>query len=198
MKRERLDNLICLGLRIFPYSGDRRPVVESYDLGWAYSVGLPGDALMINIFTEGKRLGPRRLRKSFEFLLGEISKCPASGSRVMASRPAKYDDVRPFVADASSTRTRPAAGLGWACAGDHVQSMDPLSSSGIVHAVEHATRLSEALLACGNPGEAELTDYGASLEASYRTYLSERGDIYRMERRWRNPFWDMRQLATAS
>jgi flavin-dependent dehydrogenase len=195
LRRRRADKLICLGMRISSYYGDVRAAVEAFDQGWVYSIGLPSGHLMLNLLTESDTEHRRRISKSIDFFLSEVSKCPIAASRVLQTSPKSAEAVTTFVADASSCWTRPAVGPGWCLAGDQAQSMDPLSSSGIAHAVEHATRISHALLACESPAFATLEDYASYLDRSYRTYLTERNAVYKLEHRWLTSFWRRRWSA---
>jgi len=107
-------------------------------------------------------------------------------------RPRHRDDVRLFVVDTPSPRTRPAPGPGWCLASDRAQGMDPLSSRGMTEATEHANRISEGLLASASIADARLDDYAAYLNASYRDFLAERVRVYGIERRWQTGFWQRR------
>jgi flavin-dependent dehydrogenase len=188
-RRRRLDRLVCLGMRIGPYAGDTRPFVESYENGWVYSVGLPSGELMINLFTETDRNSGHRIDKSLDFLLSEIAECPIACSRILRSNPKRSDEAKTFVADASSSCTRPAAGPGWCLAGDLAQSLDPLSSSGIAQALQHGELVSNSITGSSSPGTVEFDDYCSHLDETYATYLAGRVEVYGLERRWRTPFW---------
>jgi flavin-dependent dehydrogenase len=183
--RRRIDKLICLGLRLQSYSGDVRPTTEAYSHGWVYSVGLASGELIVNLFTEGSQLH----RPSLDLLLRELAECPLAASRVAASNVTKASQVAFFCTDTSSICSRPAAGRGWCLVGDAAQSLDPLSSGGIVQALRHAILVSDSLLRCSYLSEVDWTGYAAHLDESYSTYRSNRRRVYRMEQRWRTPFW---------
>src|SRR6266481_5991105 len=113
---------------------------------------------MINLFTEADRNLGRHIDKSLDFLLAEIAECPTACSRVMRSDPRTGEETETFVADASSAYTRPAADSGWCLAGDYAQSMDPLSSSGIAQALQHADLLSRAITKSSSFGTVKLDE----------------------------------------
>lgn len=190
VQRRRFDKLVCLGMRLTSYTGDVRPAVETYENGWAYSVGVPGGELMINLFTESERGSSFHPSKSAEFFLREISQCGIAASRVLSGNAEGIAEI--FSADASSFRARPAVGPGWCLAGDCAQSMDPLSSSGIMHALEHAECLAGELERCRFLAGAVLGQYGQHLDAKYEAYLSERSSVYAAERRRSGTFWRRR------
>ena len=196
-ERRRVDRLICLGMRISNYQGDGRPSIEAYDNGWTYSVRLPSGDLMINLCTELDAELKRRVSKSLNFLLREIAACPIARSRILYSNPTDRKQVETFVADASSAWTRPAAGPGWCFAGDQAQSMDPLSSSGIAQAVQHAELISKSIISSSSFKSVDLMAYCSHLDASYNSYLFARQKVYGLERRWPTPFWRRRSRATS-
>lgn len=194
IRRRRLDKQVCVGVRIFGYQGDSRPAVETYPLGWAYSVGLPNQTLMINLFTESEA-GARRASKSIDYFIGEIAHCAIAASRLMKVSPRNALDVSTFIVDASSTWVRPAIGPGWCLAGDCAQAMDPLSSSGIAQAAEHARLIAHGLIGRDLSTRTILEEYGRHLELDFAQYRAERSMVYQREGRWDTPFWMRRRTA---
>jgi flavin-dependent dehydrogenase len=192
-RRDRVDKLVCLGMKVANYQGDRRPSIEAYENGWAYSVGLPTGDL-----TESDSQSNLRISNSPEFLLREIAACPIARSRALRSFPTRREHVETFAADASSARTRPATGRGWCFAGDQAQSMDPLSSSGILQAARHAKLISDGLLRASSLEAVDLAMYAAELDTSYESYLAARKSVYGLERRWSSSFWLRRSRLVSS
>jgi flavin-dependent dehydrogenase len=88
----------------------------------------------------------------------------------------------------------PAAGRGWAAAGDAAAAFDPLSSLGIGHAISsgiHAARVAHVTLCdTGDPADS----YSSGVERVARDYLTLRRRYYAVEQRWpAQPFWARRQ-----
>jgi flavin-dependent dehydrogenase len=189
-KRRTLDRLFCLGLRIANCPGDFGASIESYDRGWVYSVLLNSGELVVNVCTEDVGKSERR----FGLLLEELACCPIAASRVAAAQAAKASDVHFFIANASSAVTRPAVGEGWCLAGDCAQSMDPLSSSGIMNALRHAEMIFQCLMQSRTIAGADLSAYSRWLDQNYTEYLTTRQQFYGLERRWPSPFWQKRQI----
>ena len=153
---------------------------------------------MINLCTESDSHPKRRLSKSLRFLFEEIGPCPIARSRLLGTDPRRADDVEAFVTDASSTRTRPVAGPGWCLAGDCAQSMDPLSSSGIMHAIQHAELAAKEMIRSARIKGLELSAYSSELNKIHSGYLLERGQVYGAEQRWDTPFWQRRSMRGAN
>jgi len=192
--RRRLDHLFCLGMRIANCTGDFGASIESYSRGWAYSVAAPREHLVVNICTESSGQIGRRFR-STSVMLEELAECPIAASRVLASSPESSPDVSFFFADASSSITRPAFGKGWCLAGDCAQSMDPLSSSGIMNAFQHSELIFECLSHGQNLHDSDLDAYSEWLDQNYREYLTAHQRFYGLEPRWSSPFWQKRQTS---
>ena len=80
-------------------------------------------------------------------------------------------------------------GDGWIAAGDAAASFDPLSSQGIMSAMQAGQRAADAVL-----GRESFSGYTAMIEASVQRYLVQRAAVYAQERRWADaPFWRRRQ-----
>jgi flavin-dependent dehydrogenase len=189
VRRHHLDRLVCLGMRLLNYRGDNRPSVESYSRGWAYSVSLDSGELIVNLFTEPEPRSHGKFSCSPGFLLEELANCPIASSRLLAADRIKAADVTFFAANASSTYSLPATGLGWCLAGDSVQTLDPLSSGGIAQALEHGTLVSDAVLRSRSVLDTDLSEYAAHIDRSRDAYLAARHYFYGLERRWATFFW---------
>lgn len=190
-RRQRLDRLFCLGLRMGNCPGDIGASIESYARGWAYSVKLESGELVVNVCTESA--GQRRQFGSVEALLEELAHCPIAAARVLSCQAMSASDVSLFAADASSAVSRPAAGEGWRMAGDCAQSMDPLSAGGIMSALDHAEMILDDFTRAKSLRDAEFGVYCARLDDNYRNYLTARRRFYGMEKRWASPFWEKRR-----
>jgi flavin-dependent dehydrogenase len=192
IRRQRLDRLVCLGLRASGYNGEAFPLVESYAHGWAYSTMLQSSELVIYLFADSDDQAGQRTSRFPSSLLRQLAKCPRTAARLIASTAAKASDISFFAADASSTLRRPATGPGWCLAGDCAQTVDPLSSAGIGCALRHAKLVSEALLKPGSASNPDLSGYASYLSNSYADYLDSRRRVYGSENRWMTNFWHSR------
>jgi hypothetical protein len=196
--RQRLDRLMCLGVRISGYRGEDFPLVESHAHGWAYSSGLQSGELAIYQFVDPERRAAHASARLPSMLLRELANCPRTAARLLDATATEASDVSFFATDASSTVRRPAMGAGWCLAGDCAQTVDPLSSAGMSYALEHAKLVSGAILksrSICNPGMSEYADY---LSKSYTDCLESRSRVYRSEHRWMTDFWYSRRLASRS
>jgi flavin-dependent dehydrogenase len=84
-------------------------------------------------------------------------------------------------------------GEGWLACGDAAQTFDPLSSQGLLRALEAGRSAAQAVLD-GLP--AGLAAYAASLAETRRLYRLRLQTAYMRERRWpHEPFWAARGAA---
>ena len=94
---------------------------------------------------------------------------------------------------ANSSRPATATGAGWCAVGDAGAAHDPLSSHGIVSALETGRRAAEAIAGSAGGG---LAAYDEFLKDSYARYLAEWLSYYALEVRWsQQEFWQRRHQA---
>jgi flavin-dependent dehydrogenase len=94
------------------------------------------------------------------------------------------------IGSARTAWTEPAAGEGWLAIGDAALAPDPLSSSGLLSALETALAAATALAAGTGPA---FRSYAGWLEARRRRFLLERAQTYALEQRWPDHrFWQHR------
>jgi flavin-dependent dehydrogenase len=172
---------------------DRRTWIESTFSGWWYSDLLPGDRLVAAYFTDADLLAPHA-----RWNRGLWDELAAQAPHLMArlhSTSAGLLDVR--VVPASSTISTPIAEDRYAAIGDAASTIDPLSSHGILYALQSGCEAAEALIA-QRPARA-LRRYALGIEARFREDLATRRQFCRLERRWPDsPFWQRRaEFATA-
>jgi flavin-dependent dehydrogenase len=97
---------------------------------------------------------------------------------------------------ARSSRLNRAAGPGWVAVGDAAASHDPLSSQGIVTALEMGQWAGLALVRHLAGDRPSLAEYAAQVQDEYGRYLQRRSAYYAVEQRWPcSPFWQRRHAA---
>ncbi|HEX7809421.1 MAG TPA: tryptophan 7-halogenase, partial [Thermoanaerobaculia bacterium] len=148
--------------------------IEASETGWWYSAPLPGARLVVAYFTDSD-------------LAQNVSPPPYTGERIDA-----YTLIVPSrVASANTARLSSVIGPAWLAVGDSAVSFDPLSSQGILTALESA--LDAATAIATNP----LDRYAELVTERYRDYLVNRARYYAIEKRWPDsPFWQRRQRGT--
>jgi 2-polyprenyl-6-methoxyphenol hydroxylase-like FAD-dependent oxidoreductase len=169
-------------------------LVESFEQGWSYTAPLPGRELIAVVMTDADLVRQLDLTRS-DGWRGLLDRLPHTGPRLAGGEPAEAPRVLPAH---SGCLNRPS-GPGWAAVGDAAASHDPLSSTGIVRALEsgiQAGRAIHALLVRGDRGA--LAEYDRRQDAAFDQYCDTRTAYYRMESRWLPaPFWHRRHRAVS-
>jgi len=101
------------------------------------------------------------------------------------------DGPRAVSADSSHLGT--VAGPQWWAAGDAAAAHDPLSSQGLIMALEAGVRVARAIA-----GREDGANYAAWVRQTYAQYLVQWLGYYALEQRWPTaPFWQRRHAAWA-
>jgi 2-polyprenyl-6-methoxyphenol hydroxylase-like FAD-dependent oxidoreductase len=174
-----------------PDPQDAVSVVEATPHGWWYASRVPGDRLVVALFTDAAIAGRDRLTSP-----GPWSEL--LGTTTHAARRAGSPDHR----ICGSVRTQAAGssaldscgGVGWLAVGDAACAHDPLSSRGLHDALTGGIAAGEAIVRAA-AGDAEAIDrYAREVAAGYATYLSELDWYYQQEKRFPGTaFWAARQ-----
>jgi flavin-dependent dehydrogenase len=164
-------------------------LVEATPDGWWYSAPLPQRRLVVACMTDADIAASAALRGIEGWL--------AAARRTRATRD-RLDcyavDAAPRLASANTSRLSSVIGESWLAVGDAAVSFDPLSSQGIVTALECALGAAGAIAAHLSGDRSALRGYARRITARYRQYLVERAQYYGAERRWStSPFWQRRQ-----
>jgi flavin-dependent dehydrogenase len=83
--------------------------------------------------------------------------------------------------------------------GDAALAYDPLSGQGVLKSIETGTRSSAAIARYFAGDSTALTEYETWIQETYRSYLSQRGQLYGSVRRWpKSLFWQRRAVAATN
>jgi len=172
--------------------GRARPaltLVEACPSGWWYSAPLPGARMVAAWMSDIDLLRAGREHTTAGWR-ARLAEAPHTRARLEGGRLEGPLHLRP----AGSQLLMPAAGRGWAAAGDAAASFDPLSSLGIGHAISsgiQAARVAHATLC--DTGDTAYS-YSSNVARVARDYLALRRRYYAVEQRWPDqPFWARRQ-----
>lgn len=169
---------------------DSRTEIEATPDGWWYAGLLPDGHLLAGYLTDVDSLSFRqsRSRAGFSTLLDEAGP--------IASRVHTFGytlDGPLHAVAAHSSRLQRAGGDGWCAVGDAYATFDPLSSGGILSALESGRRAAEAIAGSESGG---LERFDALSADNYARYLAQWLSYYAMESRWpTSTFWERRHNA---
>ena len=188
-----VDDRLVAGWRHGRGGGEARSAVFAEPDGWWYTAPLPDNRRVLSFQTDADLPAAADARDP-ERLLARARGVPGLDQLVGDT---EWEPGLPaaFVA-AHSAALAPAAGPGWAAAGDAALAFDPLSSRGIFNALYTGFAAAEALdrgLAGGSDAEGAYLQVLARVRASYQR---ERVDAYAAETRWaERAFWGRRVRA---
>lgn len=197
-RRFRADRLVAAWQMLRQSDADVEPtpatLIEAVPGGWWYACLLPDQRLSLAYFSEPDLL-PRGLSRDaarWRALAGE------TGFIRRWLESATFEvSAPPRLASAATTWLAPAAGPGWAAAGDAACAFDPLSSHGMATALWTGRRAASAALAALAGEEAPLAAYAQGLAGGITDFLLQRRRVYGAERRWPDAaFWARRQRGT--
>ena len=164
-------------------------LVEAAGTGWWYSAPLPQDRLITVFMTDADlaRDGVTR----FSGWLDRLAAAPHTGARAL--RYGAGLACPPMVVPAASARLDRMGGADWLAIGDAAASFDPLSSQGIVSALETGIKAAAACVRRLGGETGALAAAAACQETVWNTYVVERMNYYGLERRWPGAsFWRRR------
>ena len=168
-------------------------LVEACDYGWWYTAPVPGDQISAVLMTDADLARELKAAGSAQWNLL---------MREMAETSRRLSGVEfcqsPTVSSASSSCLTQVGGEGWVAVGDAVSSFDPLSSTGIPHAMGSGTQgaivAADALFAEGRALEA----YAEAIRMDFVRYLKTHWRYYQREKRWpTSTFWKRRRTGVS-
>jgi len=170
---------------------DSLTMVEAVADGWWYGSLLP-DEKLVAVFLSDADLDATRTAATAEGWLALLNQTVHLRRRI--ERHNYQIEIVPRVVSANSSRLDVVAGDSWLAVGDAAAAFDPLSSQGIVTALEFGMLAAETILT----GEPEaLKQYSERLEQMFAAYLANRNFYYSQERRWpASTFWRRRHSAS--
>jgi flavin-dependent dehydrogenase len=170
---------------------DSYTVVEACRHGWWYTATLPDGHLIAIFMTDASylRRAPWRTMADWRAL---AAGAPLTGER-FAGATAVSD---PAICPASSQRLDRCAGDGWLAVGDAANTVDPLSSQGVMRALRSGIIGARAIGEHLDGSADALAAHDARLTKEYdEGYLRTWAAYYAMEQRWPDsPFWRARHV----
>jgi flavin-dependent dehydrogenase len=164
------------------------PLIEARPDGWVYSAVVPNGQLAVVAMTDSDIARANGLHDAASWQ-DWIAAAPLTRRRFENARLA----AAPVAASAGSHRLDPAAGDGWLAVGDAASAFDPLSSQGIIKALDTGIAAAAAISRHFAGEGSALTAYAETIENDFASYLALRTRYYRMEKRWpMQPFWRRR------
>jgi flavin-dependent dehydrogenase len=165
-------------------------VVEAVREGWWYSALIPDGKLVVAYMSDGDLASTKTARRAdgWRALLKQThhtrDRVEAHGYEILAG---------PRMVCANSSHLTRMTGESWLAVGDAASAFDPLSSQGILAALETAISAAEAIQSRLQGRTRGFMSYANSLNDKFLEYLSRRDFYYAQEQRWpESLFWQRR------
>lgn len=173
-------------------------LVEAVAAGWWYSAPLPPEGgarrMITMLMTDADRCAQGRLQHATAWRLA-LEGAPATHRRVGEATLAQLPRAHP--AQSHRLRRVPAHSPGpWLAVGDAALSVDPLTGSGVLRALQQAAQaapLIDDLLRAPADAAPQMAAHEAAMDEAFTRYLWERATQYGMEERFDSPFWARRR-----
>lgn len=190
VRRRALDRMVALvGHVVRRVDADVEPgaaLVEAAVDGWWYSAPLPQNRMAAVFMTDADLV--RDTGGSTESWLARLAAAPHTAARTL-----HYGEGLagvPVMVAASSSRLEMFGEADWLAIGDAAATQDPLSSEGILVAMQSGIDAAAAAARVLQGDRNGLIAAAAQRETQWRDYLAQRQRYYAMERRWPDaPFW---------
>jgi flavin-dependent dehydrogenase len=185
-RRIRVDRLVaCAALFASPATDhDATTLVEAVADGWWYTARLADATRIVMFLTDSDLPSTRDVRTPGAFR-GHLAQTRHVGALCAACGYDIASTLRVVAADTG--RLDLVCGDAWLAAGDAAASFDPISSQGIMSAMQFGQRAAEAVV------HGSSIDYAAAVDALCERYSAMRASVYAQERRWADaPFWARR------
>lgn len=163
-------------------------LIEACEYGWWYTAPTPNDKMSVILMTDLdmiNELGAAKAAAWKELLWS---------TKHTSSRVKKLSfEANPRSFLAHSSKLDFAGADNWLAVGDAFSSHDPLSSSGIPHALGSGAYAARVVVAALQGNKRVLHDYNQEISAQYVNYLDTKRNYYGYEQRWPNAkFWKRR------
>jgi flavin-dependent dehydrogenase len=189
--RSNLDRLAAvIGFASGAEGTDRRTFLEAAPNGWWYSARLPDQKLVSAFMTDADLLphGSDNLRRHW---MDWLRNAPLTSK--FWPDPNRVGELE--LKNASTSRLDRFHGPGWLASGDAAMSFDPLSSQGIVKALESGWRAAISTIEYLQGSKGAMTAYSDWLNAEFTTYSKQYHHYYSQVQRWpEEAFWKRRLM----
>ena len=174
---------------------DSHALVEACPEGWWYSALVPGGRIVVGLMGDGDSL--RRLKRNRrEVWLAMLRQAPMTWRRLSNCQ---VSDDSLTVLPANVALREPAHGSDWLAVGDAASTYDPLSSQGVLKALDSAAAAGEALAQASGGKPQALQAYGQRVSAQFQMHLRTRCFYYGQEKRWPEAiYWKNRRAVHAA
>lgn len=171
-------------------------LIESAPDGWWYSALIPKNIRVTSFFTNNNlpiaqyaktRRGWEKIMQKTKYIKLNIEKY-------------NYEFISgPHAMISNSSVLQKVIGQNWLAVGDASVTYDPLSSKGILSAINNGIIVADRIAESFSKKNEGYEDYDKKIRADFCNYLIRRNYYYNLEKRWKNnAFWKGNQVPIKS
>lgn len=190
-QRNRIDTLIGVSAMITTVQNiQHHTFIEATTGGWWYAAPLPDKKLSLAFMTDADLMDKQMLYT--DYLLKNAETTTLIGSLLKGS--IVEENTRTTVNSSATSFLRQRFGQDWLAVGDAAYAFDPLSSYGIVSALEGGYYAGHAIADTLSEEHESLNAYDTIISQAFTIYLDMYKQQYRSEQRWKESvFWKRRR-----
>lgn len=183
--------LVCLGLRFRAkdkLEASKLTHLESVEQGWWYAARIPGEQLLVTLYTSAQVLKALGLQ-DFQSWMRLLRGAPNTRKWIEHLEPA--DEKLLGFSAPSFCRDR-VVGENWISIGDAASTYDPITAQGIIKSVSQGMQAAQIIGEyCAGEGGA-LARFEKMVHDQYKQYEAMRAHFYSLEQRWpESSFWKL-------
>ncbi|RAJ08246.1 flavin-dependent dehydrogenase [Chitinophaga skermanii] len=163
--------------------------IEAVEHGWWYGAPLSEEQLVLTYMTDADVISPfNRTSGGFQQLYAQTQFLPTVLTK-------SIQPITPSLYHAATGYLQQRHGNNWLAVGDAAFAYDPISSHGIISAMESGYYAGHAIAAHLQGNHDALIAYDYAISQGFSTYMQMHADYYAVEQRWKqSPFWSRRGL----
>ncbi len=171
---------------------ERRLLLEATESGWWYCALFPENTVVAGFVTD-MTVSPTLVSNPRALWETQCNRTRYVREQLKGTSLPKSLSV----VSASSFRMSSVAGIGWLAVGDSSTAWDPLSSQGVVKALQDGIAAAPVVIEALQGNDGALNDHQRRSEKAFEEYLQVRESYYSRVRQWPlSPFWRRRQAGS--
>jgi len=192
--KQVIDKLVCFTARIPSSDCDLVVRLDAMETGWMYTAKQEEGFRALSFFTDGDLFREREPNKIIAHLSDLLQTSP-SICKIIGSIAACSNLT---ITSANTTFLESSFGENWLACGDSAQTYDPLSSHGIVQALQSGIEAAQSVIESLSGSKVAQHFYELARRSRFREYLRQRTAYYSLEKRWTSTeFWSRRTQETS-
>ena len=192
IQRHKADRLLGVGafLQLEGQTVRQDQLIEATECGWWYSATLPGNTVVVTLFSDADIISRHQLQKP-ENWNHYLQQTTHTRQRLQG---AGATSTQLWVKNANSQISEGDQRARFIAIGDAAAAFDPISSMGLGFALSSACHGAKTIQAAASGNGEALSIYKKDIQNSFAQYQITKQQVYGQEQRWQEAvFWQRRR-----